>query len=222
MPKAESKESRLSRRISLKRQSGFQLTVTGDQSDVCLASVALVCITGLVALLLLDLYKDSRAESTSRLWRSRWEIQMEGFSKRTLILASLLGLFLELMLIRWVSSEIRIFAYFKNFVLMACFLGFGLGCSLCHRKINLLPSFVSLLMLTLIIKLPWEPLRRLIDSLPQLLASFSDINIWYVQGGSLTSESLLQLLACSHYHFTALCVAGAGFASPRADCGLAV
>jgi SAM-dependent methyltransferase len=160
------------------------------------ASVALICVTGLVALLLLDFYSDSQPQSTSRLWFSRWEVQLEteGFSKYTLILASMLGLFLELMLIRWVSSEIRIFAYFKNFVLMACFLGFGLGCSLCHRKINLLPSFVSLLVLTLIIKLPWEPLRNLIDSLPLLLASFSDINIWGVPGKSLTSESLLQLL----------------------------
>jgi hypothetical protein len=160
------------------------------------ASVALVCITGLVALLLLDLYRDSPAQATSRPWRIRSEIQLEreGFSRRTLILASLLGLFLELMLIRWVSSEIRIFAYFKNFVLMACFLGFGLGCGLCRRKINLLPSLASLLMLTLIIKLPWEPLRKLIDSLPLLLGSFSDINIWGVQSRSLTSESLLQLL----------------------------
>jgi spermidine synthase len=163
------------------------------------ASVALICITGLVALRLLDFYSDSEPHSTSRLWRSRWEIQLEteGFSKRTLILASLLGLFLELMLIRWVSSEIRIFAYFKNFVLMACFLGFGLGCGLCHRRINLLPSFVSLLVLTLTIKLPWGPLRTLIDSLPLLLGSFSDINIWGVQGKSLTSESFLQLLGAA-------------------------
>jgi hypothetical protein len=95
------------------------------------ALVGLACTTGLVALWLLNLSRDSPTEPTSRLFRSRFEIQLEkqGFSKRTLILASLLGLFLELMLIRWVSSEIRTFAYFKNFVLMACFLGFGLGCS---------------------------------------------------------------------------------------------
>jgi spermidine synthase len=161
-----------------------------------MASVALVCITGLVALLLLDLCGDSRPQPTSRLWRRHWEIHLEtdGFSKRILILASLLGLFLELMLIRWVSSEIRIFAYFKNFVLMACFLGFGLGCSLCYRKINLLPSIVSLLVLTLIIHLPWKPLRNLVDSLPALLGSFSDVNIWGVQGRNLTSESLVHLL----------------------------
>ena len=150
------------------------------------ASVAVVCVIGLVALLLLDFYNDSRPQSISRHWSRRWEIDLEteGFSNRTLILASLLALFLELMLIRWVSSEIGIFAYFKNFVLMACFLGFGLGCSLCHRRMNLLPSFVSLLLLTLIIKLPWGPLRTLIESLPLLLGSFSDIYIWGVPGKS--------------------------------------
>src|ERR1039458_5376476 len=30
-------------------------------------------------------------------------------------------------MIRWISSEITIFAYFKNFVLVACYLGCGLG-----------------------------------------------------------------------------------------------
>ena len=39
-----------------------------------------------------------------------------------------LVLYLELMLIRWLGSEIKLFSYFKNFVLMAAFLGFGLGC----------------------------------------------------------------------------------------------
>ena len=58
-----------------------------------------------------------------------------GGSLFILVLASLLGLFLELLLIRWVSSEIRIFAYFKNFVLIACFLGFGLGFQLSRRRV---------------------------------------------------------------------------------------
>ena len=40
---------------------------------------------------------------------------------------SFLGLFLELAIIRWLSSEIRIFAYFKNLPLLAAFLGFGAG-----------------------------------------------------------------------------------------------
>jgi hypothetical protein len=36
---------------------------------------------------------------------------------------SFLGLFLEMLVIRWASSEVRVFAYFKNFVLIACSAG---------------------------------------------------------------------------------------------------
>ena len=53
-----------------------------------------------------------------------------------LLLVSILGLFLELLMIRWISSEITIFAYFKNFVLIGCFLGFGLGAYLCRQPVN--------------------------------------------------------------------------------------
>ncbi len=44
-----------------------------------------------------------------------------------LFLASAVALFVELVLIRWIGSEVRIFAYFQNLVLIACLLGFGLG-----------------------------------------------------------------------------------------------
>ena len=36
----------------------------------------------------------------------------------TLFLVSVLGLFLELLLIRWIGTEIRIFAYLQNTVLV--------------------------------------------------------------------------------------------------------
>jgi hypothetical protein len=49
--------------------------------------------------------------------RLRWE----------LALISFLALFAELMVIRWLASEVRVFAYFKNLPLMAAFL--GLGCA---------------------------------------------------------------------------------------------
>lgn len=35
----------------------------------------------------------------------------------------------EVMLIRWVGAEVHVFAYFKNLILMACFLGMGVGCA---------------------------------------------------------------------------------------------
>jgi spermidine synthase len=50
-----------------------------------------------------------------------------------LFLLSAIALFLELVVIRWLSSEIRIFAYFKNLPLIAAFLGFGVGFFL-HEK----------------------------------------------------------------------------------------
>jgi spermidine synthase len=65
---------------------------------------------------------------------------------------STLALFLELLLIRWVSTEIRIFAYMQNTVLVVCFLGLGMGCFTCRRPfrlgLSLAPLFVLLLLLT--------------------------------------------------------------------------
>jgi SAM-dependent methyltransferase len=43
-------------------------------------------------------------------------------------LASFLVLFLEVALIRWMPAYIRLLAYFSNFILLASFLGIGVGC----------------------------------------------------------------------------------------------
>jgi hypothetical protein len=51
-----------------------------------------------------------------------------------LFVISLLSLYLELVVIRWLSSEIRIFAFFKNVPLMACLFGLGLGMALGTSK----------------------------------------------------------------------------------------
>jgi Spermine/spermidine synthase domain len=66
-----------------------------------------------------------------------------------LLLISFVALFLELAVIRWLSTEIRIFAYFKNLPLMAAFLGFGIGCYF-YRSADVLfykwfPRFVGVL-----------------------------------------------------------------------------
>ncbi|MEJ2551529.1 MAG: hypothetical protein P8Z34_12675 [Anaerolineales bacterium] len=44
-----------------------------------------------------------------------------------LFLASALGLFVELVFIRWVASELRFFSFYKNIALIAAYLGMGLG-----------------------------------------------------------------------------------------------
>ncbi len=51
-----------------------------------------------------------------------------------LFLISALGLFVELMFIRWVASEVRVVAFYKNFALIAAFLGLGIGFAIARRE----------------------------------------------------------------------------------------
>ncbi len=50
-----------------------------------------------------------------------------------LVSASFAALFLELLLIRYLGTEIPVLAYFKNFPLLAAFIGLGVGCLLASR-----------------------------------------------------------------------------------------
>ena len=59
-----------------------------------------------------------------------------------LFVVSVLGLFFELALIRWMRSEIKVFAFLKNVVLIARVLGLGLGFILARRRVGLLPLFL--------------------------------------------------------------------------------
>jgi spermidine synthase len=156
--------------------------------DAQSTAVAFVLVTflGILSIQYLFGFYQERLTGVARLGRSsvvKWDFEPQhlgGFSYRLLILFSMLGMFLEMMMIRWVSSEIGIFAFFKNFVLVACFFGFGLGCYFSKRRINLLALFLPLLLLCLLIKLPWRPLRTLIAILPALLGSSTEVQIWGV------------------------------------------
>ncbi len=74
----------------------------------CIVSVASAVV---IFLLLRPL---SHGKRTSRL--TLLPEDLGGYTVRGLVLSSALGLYLELLLIRWISSKIRVFAYFKNFV----------------------------------------------------------------------------------------------------------
>lgn len=114
-------------------------------------------------------------------WAARLELQAEelgGFSYGRLALISALSLFVEMLMIRWVSSEVRIFAYFKNLVLVACFLGFGLGYCRCRRALQLLALIAPLLLLTVLLKAPGSPLRGVLTALPVVLGDGNEVHMW--------------------------------------------
>src|SRR5208282_177668 len=93
-----------------------------------------------------------------------------GPSNRTwaIFLISVLGLFLEMLLIRWIGTEIPIFAYLQNTVLVVCFLGLGLGCFTSREPIDirrlLLPLFILVLLLAISLT------RKLLGSISIMLS----------------------------------------------------
>src|SRR5579871_5829070 len=60
---------------------------------------------------------------------SRLKISSSGSTRNVVMLfvASVVALYFELVVIRYLSSEIRVFAYLKNLSLVASFFGIGLG-----------------------------------------------------------------------------------------------
>src|SRR5437773_8084391 len=90
-----------------------------------------------------------------------------------LFLISVAGLFLELLLIRWVSTEIRIFAYLQNCVLVVCFLGLGMGCWDARRRPFVLRELlVPLAVLVTLLALP--PTRVALGEISTMFSGFSD------------------------------------------------
>src|SRR4051794_4947316 len=63
-----------------------------------------------------------------------------------LFAASFVVLFLETAIIRWMPAYVRLLAYFSNFILLATFLGIGIGCLLAARRHNLTAWFPALLL----------------------------------------------------------------------------
>src|SRR4051794_38663467 len=66
-----------------------------------------------------------------------------------LFVASFVVLFLETAIIRWMPAYVRLLAYFSNFILLASFLGIGVGCLITPRR-NI-TSWFPLTLLALIV-----------------------------------------------------------------------
>jgi len=94
----------------------------------------------------------------------------------SLFLISVLGLFLELLLIRWISTEIRIFAYLQNCVLVVCFLGLGMGCWNSRKPFALRDMLIPLGTLVLLLSIPIT--REGLGRITAMFDGFNDLLIW--------------------------------------------
>lgn len=71
------------------------------------------------------------------------------YPELTLFLASFLALFVELSLIRFIPAHVRAVGYYTNLVLIASFLGLGIGFLLARRSFRLEPFLLPLLLVTI-------------------------------------------------------------------------
>jgi SAM-dependent methyltransferase len=91
-----------------------------------------------------------------------------GGNRTRLVLTSSTLLFVELLLIRWIPSEVRYIGFFSNFLLMASFLGIGIGLLLGRlRKLDTIAIFPILLVVVvaLITSLQLDVQVRSLDEL---------------------------------------------------------
>jgi hypothetical protein len=72
----------------------------------------------------------------------------------SLLIASFLSLYFEMLVVRWLGAEIRVFSYFKNLIILAAFLGLGIGFATSKREKTYWDWFIPLfLFYTLLVSL---------------------------------------------------------------------
>ena len=95
---------------------------------------------GVVALLII-FYPPWIARPLERQIGSMGTLFEDGFAQsstqeriRLIVLVTMVSLLLELVMIRWLASVFPVFAFFKNFTLLACFLGLGAGYAVAEKQ----------------------------------------------------------------------------------------
>ncbi len=94
-----------------------------------------------------------------------------------IFIISILGLFLETLFIRWIGTEIRIFAYLQNTILVVCFLGLGIGMFTASKPIEIKQSLIPMTVLLLLMALPVT--RLALGNISEMLSTLGGLLIWY-------------------------------------------
>jgi spermidine synthase len=93
-----------------------------------------------------------------------------------------------MMLIRWIGTEVRIFAYLQNTILVTCFLGLGLGCFTSRKPIVIREMLLPLFILVLLFAIPIT--RRGLGFTSELLSVLGDLVIWANINSKSPTESV--------------------------------
>ncbi|MBI2985242.1 MAG: hypothetical protein HYY45_00600 [Deltaproteobacteria bacterium] len=101
-----------------------------------------------------------------------------------LFIVSFLSLFFEMLLIRYIPSQVRIIGYYTNFVLIASFLGLGAGCLLARYKIRVLNFFPIFFLVLLLVVLLFKDVRVIGPTTDLIFLNYDRqkwiINLYYV------------------------------------------
>ncbi len=96
-------------------------------TGICLATIATVAFY--YAMKKLVPFIDASAQAQARFL----DTLNAKYADAAILFSAALSLFIELGIIRWQSSVLPFFAFYKNFSLLACFMGLGLGYALATR-----------------------------------------------------------------------------------------
>jgi spermidine synthase len=105
-------------------------------------------------------------------------VTAQPFSMWRLLLVSSAALYLEIVLIRWLGTEVKIFAFFQNLSLMVCFLGFGVGCFTSKKRGSLLPTLAATTALVVAVSLPFQPWHDILRGISSVLSFTPDAALW--------------------------------------------
>jgi len=106
-----------------------------------------------------------------------------------IFLISILGLFLETLFIRWIGTEIRIFAYLQNTILVVCFLGLGIGMFTSSKPIEIKRSLIPITVFLFLMAIPLA--RSALSSTSEMLGTLGDLVIW---SGKATDDAGRRIL----------------------------
>ncbi len=168
------------------------------RAEAFLLDLNLAAALGVVALACVLVY---RWRAQFKLWVFRLaafftpEERLRPHPLWSLFLVSFVALYTEIMLIRWIGTEVRVFAYFQNLALIACFLGFGLGCYWSERRKTPFFSLVALAALVALVHAPIDAWKFFLVILSNQLSLSPDAALWGYPGSFFGETAFMLFLA---------------------------